>query len=97
MSMAGLVAAQDLITAVAGVWNAGYFAGYWWRRSGHRARRIGAAALTLVSAAAVAGALLSQLLLWSGDLPQGLWALLRAPALAATVFVSLIVVRRLLA
>ena len=51
--MGGLVVAQDMATVACGLLNAGYFSGYWWRRNGSRGRRIGAAALAVVSAAAV--------------------------------------------
>ena len=102
MDLAGLVVAQDLVTAACGLLNAGYFANYWWRRNGVRARRVGAAALALLSAAAVAEALFSQALLWSqegrgalGQLSPGMWALLRLPLLAATVFISVLILRRL--
>ena len=102
LNLGGLVVAQDLATAAFGLLNAGFFVDYWWRRNGARARRVGAAALALVSAAAVAEALFSQALLWSrdgggtlGQLPPGMWALLRLPLLAATVFISVLVLRRL--
>ena len=95
--------AQDVSTAVFGLLNAGYFAHYWWRRSRTRARRLGAATLALVSAAAVVEALFSQGLFWSeqGVVSQSLlsppiWALVRLPLFIATVIVSIIVLRRLL-
>ena len=102
LDLGGLVVAQDLVTAVCGLLNGGYFADYWWRKNGVRARRVGAAALALVSAAAVAEALFSQALLWSqegegalGQLTPGTWALFRLPLLAATVFISVLILRRL--
>jgi hypothetical protein len=102
LDLGGLVVAQDLATAACGLLNAGYFTDYWWRRNGVRARRVGAAALALVSAAAVAEALFSQALLWSqegggalGQLSPGMWALLRLPLFVATVFISVLILRRL--
>jgi hypothetical protein len=101
--MAGLVVAQDLATAACGLLNAGYFVGYWWRRNGSRGRRVGAAALALVSVAAVVEALFSQELFWSqqgavslSQLSPGVWALVRLPLFVATVFISIIILRRLL-
>ena len=103
MSITALVVAQDLATAACGVLNAGYFAGYWWRRNGSRGRRTGAAVLTMVSAAAVVEALFSQGLFWShqgvvslNELSPGVWALVRLPLLVATICISIIIVRRLL-
>lgn len=103
MNFAGLVMAEDLATAGCGLLNAGYFVGYWWRRDGSRGRRIGAAALAMVSAAAVVEALLSQGLFWSqqevvslGQLLPGMWALARLPLFVATVFISILILRRLM-
>ncbi len=98
MHLGGLVVAEDLATAACGLLNAGYFIDYWWRRNGARSRRIGAAALALVSVAAVTEALFSQGLFWSqrgGWPPLPVWALVRAPLLIATAFVSVLVLRRL--
>ena len=101
--LTGLVVTQDIATATCGLLNAGYFAGYWWRRADRRSRRVGAAALAVVSVAAAVEALFSQLLFWSqrevislGLLSPGAWALLRLPLLAATAFISIIILRRLL-
>ncbi len=103
MNFAGLVVAQDLATAACGLLNAGYFATYWWRRNGPRGRRIGAAALAMVGATAVVEALFSQGLFWSqqeaaspGQLSSGVWALVRLPLFVATLFISIIILRRLL-
>ena len=104
MDAGGVVVGQDLATAGCGLFNAGYFAGYWWRGNGRRARRIGAAALTVAGAAAAVEALLSQTLFWwqgralaVGIESPELWALARLPLFAATLFVSAIIVRRLTA
>lgn len=102
MSGTALVAAQDLATAACGLLNAGYFARYWWRRPGWRARRLAAAAMAMVSAAAVVEACFSQGLFWAqqgagplGDLSPGAWALVRLPLLVATLFISALVIRRI--
>ena len=100
LNLAGLVVAQDLATAVCGLLNAGYFVDYWWRRNGSRGRRVGAGAMALVSAAAVVEALFSQGLFWSqqgvlGEVSPAMWALVRLPLLAATVFISILILRRL--
>lgn len=102
MKLDGLVVAQDLATGVCGLLNTGYFVAYWWRREERLSRRIGAAALALLSGAAVAEALFSQGLFWwwRGLAPLGepsaeAWALARLPLLAATLFLSLLVVRRM--
>ncbi|MCH8850183.1 MAG: hypothetical protein IIC89_05090 [Chloroflexi bacterium] len=101
MDFSVLVVALDLGTAICGLVNAGYFARYWWRRNGSRARRMGAAALTLVSAATVVEALFSQSLFWpdrgssmDGQTSAALWALARLPLLLATLFISAIIARR---
>ena len=101
MDFSVLVVAFDLGTAICGLVNAGYFARYWWRRNGSRARRMGAAALTLVSAATVMEALFSQWLFWpdrgsslDGQTAAALWALARLPLLLATLFISAIIARR---
>ena len=103
MDFSGLVVAQDVGTAGCGMLNAGYFAGYWWRRNGRRGRRLGAAALALVNAAAVAEAIFSQGLFWSqrGVIAQdlfgpGVWALLRLPLFVATMLISAIILRKVL-
>ena len=100
MGISGLVIGQDVATALLGALNAGYFGGYLWHTTSNRSRRIGATALTLVSCASVVEAAFSQSLFWSqrGDLfPNGLWALLRLPLLAATLLISAIIIRRALA
>ena len=101
--MGGLVVAQDLATAACGLFNAAYFARYWWQRGEARGRRIGAAALATVGAAAVVEALFSQALFWSrqgivgpGELSPGVWALVRLPLFVATGFISILILRRLL-
>ena len=97
----GLVVTQDLATAGCGFLNATYFAGYWWGRNGSRGRRVGALALVLLSAAAVVEAAFSQGLFWSqrgvlpGELSPEAWAVARLPLLVATVFISILVLRRL--
>ena len=94
MQLGSLVVGADVATALSGAFNAGHFAGYA-RRGETRGRRLGAAAMTLVSAAALVEALFSQALFWGAGLPAGGWALLRAPLLAATLFISILVLRRL--
>jgi hypothetical protein len=94
VQLGSLVVGADVATALSGAFNAGHFAGYV-RRGGTRGRRIGAAAMTLVSAAALIEALFSQALFWGAELPAGGWALLRLPLLAATLFISIIILRRL--
>ncbi len=101
MHLGSLVVGEDLATAVSGAFNVGHFAGYAWR-SESRGRRIGAAALTLVSAAAVVEAVFSQALFWwgrqllsLGELSVGAWALVRLPLLGATLFISILILRRL--
>src|SRR3989304_1048810 len=104
LDLSGLVgargAAQGGGTAGCGLLNAGYFAGYWWRRNGRRGRRLGAAALLLVNVAAVGEAGFSQGLFllqqgFIGTLSPGEWALLRLPLFAATLLISLIILRRI--
>ena len=102
MRLASLVMAQDLATAACGLLNAGYFIPQWLRQEESRTRRVAAFALALVSAAAVMEALFSQALFWwqqglspLGELSPGGWALARLPLLAATVFISMLVLRRL--
>ncbi len=102
MSLAAVVAMQDVGTALCGLLNAGYFAGYWWR-PGPRSRRIGAGALSITSAAAVVEALFSQGLFWSqrealwfDQVSSGMWVLTRLPLFVATVLIAIIVMRRLL-
>ena len=93
--------AQDMATVACGLLNAGYFGGYWLRRNGPRGRRIGAAALGIISVAAVVEALFSQGLFWSqqgvgfaGHIPAFLWVMVRLPLFVATAFVSVLVLRR---
>lgn len=101
--LTGLVLTQDVATVTCGLFNAAYFAGYWWRRTDRRSRRVGAAALAVVGVAAAVEAAFSQALFWSqreaislGLLSPGAWALIRLPLLAATAFISIIILRRLL-
>ena len=99
MDVSGLVVAQDAGTAGFGLLNAGYFAGYW-HANASWSRRAGAAALALVSVAAAVEAVFSQALFWSqrdliGALSEGEWVLLRLPLFAATLLLSLIIVRRI--
>ncbi len=97
MSISGLIIGQDITTALFATLNAGYFGGYWWRTTAARGRRIGAAALMLVSAASVVEAMFSQGLLWSQHddvFSYGFWALLRLPLLVATLLISAIILRR---
>ncbi len=94
MRLGSLVVGEDLSTALSGAFNIGYFAGYAWR-SGSSGRRVGAATLTLVNAAAVVEAIFSQAMFWGEGLSAGTWALMRLPLLAATVFISLLILRRL--
>lgn len=87
-----------MTTAVLGALNAGYFGGYWWRSSGTRGRRIGAAALAWLSTATVVEAAFSQVLFWSERdslLTNEAWALFRLPLLLATLLISAIIARRL--
>jgi hypothetical protein len=93
----GLIIGQDIATAGFGLANAGYFAGQAAIRTGRTARRIAAAAMVLVSASASSEAAFSQSMLWSGDAPDATWALARLPLLAATTFVSVLIVRRITA
>ncbi len=100
--MEGVIVAQDLATGLCGLLNTGYFVSYWWRRDDRRSRRIGAAALAMVSAAVVVEAIFSQGLFWIrqeafplGELSLSMWALARLPLLVATLFLSLLVLRRL--
>jgi hypothetical protein len=104
LDVGGVVVGQDLATAGCGLFNAGYFASYWWRGNGSRARRAGAAALTLAGLAAAVEAVLSEALFWSGgsllaavEGSPGLWALARLPLFLATLLVSGIIVKRLTA
>jgi len=100
--LGALVIGEDLATMAGGLLNAGYFSCYCATRRESRARRIGAAALALASAAAVVEALSSAGLYWwqhqalaPGDLSTGAWALLRLPLTVATLFISFLVLRRL--
>ena len=102
MAWTALLVGEDLATGACGVVNAGYFAGYWWRRNGSRGRRIGALALVLVSVAVVVEAAFSQGLYWSAEgatlaAPSiGVWVLVRAPLLLATALITAIIARRVL-
>jgi hypothetical protein len=98
LNISGLIIGQDITTALFATVNAGYFGGYWWRTSATRGRRVGAAALMLVSAASVVEATFSQSLFWSQHddlLSYGVWALLRFPLLLATLLISAIILRRI--
>jgi hypothetical protein len=100
LDVSGFVVAQDTSTAGFGLLNAAYFAAYCSRAGESRSRRLGAAALVVASAAAAVEAVFSQALFWSerdviASLSTGEWALLRLPLFAATLFISLIIVRRL--
>lgn len=95
MDIGGLVVAQDLATVALGLMNAGYFAAYGWRHRWSHGRRSAALAMTAVSIAAVVEAVFSQELRLSESIPDGLWALARAPLLIATAFISLIIARRM--
>ena len=100
MSLAALVIAQDVATAVCGLFNAGYFVDVAGRAT-RWGRRMGGGALASVSAAAAGEAVFSQTLYWARDglidpPSTGAWALLRLPLLAATLFISIIVLRRIL-
>jgi hypothetical protein len=94
MHLGTLVVGEDLATAVSGAFNIGHFARYAWR-SDSRGRRIGAAALTLVSGAAVVEAVFSEVLFWGAGLSAEAWALARLPLLGATLFISILILRRL--
>ncbi len=99
MNISGLIIGQDITTALFATVNAGYFGGYWWRSSATRGRRVGAAALMLLSTASVVEAMFSQGLFWlqRGDLlSYSVWALLRLPLLAATLLISAIILRKVL-
>jgi len=98
----GLVVGQDLATATSGLFNCGYFAHYGWRGDGRHGRRAGAAALALVSGAAVIESVFSQALFWIQQdalaipaFSSGVWALLRLPLLVATLAISAIILRRI--
>ena len=94
MHLGNLVVGEDLATALSGAFNLGYFAERAWRYQS-RGRRIGARAMALVSAAAVVEAFFSEALFWGAGLPAGGWALVRLPLLAATLFISILIPRRL--
>lgn len=97
MDAGGLVIAQDAATALCGLFNAAYFAGYWRRPDWPRGRRVGAAALVLVGLAAAASAAFSQTLFWAGAeaLSPTMWAAARTPLFISTAFISTIVWRRM--
>jgi hypothetical protein len=103
MNTATLALAQDVATAVSGLFNAGYFGRYWLRRPERRSRRVGAAALVVVGVATAFEAAFSQgavryhdQLLAFGGASDGLWALARLPLLLASGFITIIVIRRLM-
>lgn len=94
-----VVLSEDVATGACGLGNAAYFAAYG-RASHDWSRRLAAFALVLVNLAALGEAALSQGLYWwwqEGALSPGAWVLARLPLLAATVLVSLIVLRRVTA
>jgi hypothetical protein len=95
MQIEGLIIGQDIATAGFGLANAGYFAGQATLGNTRRARRIAAAAMLLVSIAALSEAGFSQAVLWLGDPPGAAWAVVRLPLFAATAFVSALIVRKL--
>ncbi len=102
MNFDGLVVGQDLATATSGLFNGGYFAHYVWSGDGRHGRRAGAAALALVSGAAVLESIFSQALFWIQqdvvaipEFSSGVWALLRVPLLIATLAISAIILRRM--
>ena len=95
--------ALDAATAVCGLLNAVYFTSYWQRRDGSKGRRIAAGVLVMVSVAGVMEALFSEGMFWSqhgsawlNPLSPGIWALLRLPLFAATVSISITVLRKVL-
>jgi hypothetical protein len=97
MDTSTLIVTQDAGTAGFGLFNAGYFSRYFSLPGA--GRRLGALALALVSAAAAVEAMFSQALFWSqrdvvASLSTGEWALLRLPLFVATLFISLIIARR---
>ena len=96
MLWSSLVVGEDVITAICGVANASYFAGYCRNGVRERGRRLAAAALVLVNLAAVGEAGFSQGLVWWQDaaLSPPVWVLARVPLLLATALVSAIVLRR---
>ena len=103
MNVAGLVLVEDVATAVSGAFNAGYFARYWLGKSERRAKRTGALALVLIGVAATTEAAFSQGMLHLhdqlvalGDVSDAIWALARLPLLLATLFITTIVLRRML-
>ena len=102
MHLGALVIGEDVATMAGGLLNAGYFSSYCARGALSRARRAGSAALALASIAAVVEALSSAGLYWwqhetlaPGEFSAGVWALLRLPLMAATLFISMIILRRL--
>ncbi len=95
--------ALDAATAACGLLNAVYFTSYWQKQSASRGRRIASGVLVLVSVAGVAEALFSEGMFWSqqgwaglNPLSPGVWALLRLPLFAATVSISITVLRKVL-
>jgi len=99
-----LAVAQDLTTALCGGFNALYFLLYLLRRQETMPRRIGAAALALVNAGALAESLYFSALYttyhlgWRGETPflsPFPWLLARSLPFLGTLFVSLLVLRAL--
>jgi hypothetical protein len=97
-----LVVAQNLATALCGGFNALYFLCYLWRRQDSPSRRVGAAALTLVNAGALAESLFltavysGTRLGCSGEtslVAPSPWLLARALPFLGTLFVSLLILR----
>jgi hypothetical protein len=100
MNATAIILAEDLVTALSGAFNAGYFARYCLRAGERRPKRTGALALVLLGAAAITEAAFSQGALRLHDplvaLSDGVWALARLPLLIATAFITTIVLRRML-
>jgi hypothetical protein len=99
-----LAVAQDLTTALCGGFNALYFLLYLLRRQETLSRRVGAAALALVNAGALAESLYFSALYttyrlgWRAQMPflsPLPWLLARSLPFLGTLFVSLLVLRAL--
>jgi hypothetical protein len=99
-----LAVAQDLTTALCGGFNAIYFLLYVLRRQETLSRRVGAAALALVNAGALAESLYFSALYttnrlgWWAEMPllsPFPWLLARSLPFLGTLFVSLLVLRAL--
>ncbi len=97
-----LAVAQDLATALCAGFNALYFLNYRWRRRESPSRRVGAAALALVNAGALAESL--YLMAVYGNARLGWWAqtsllapepwlLARSLPFLRTLFISLLILR----